>query len=81
MTLIVRQLLDFQDFLIVSFRERFEEIFDDVLKFLPPFCPMTAHNEIRQMFFDKLNPLTCKVGHLQSDILCGLEKFYNKNVH
>ena len=33
------------------------------------------------MTFDKLNPLTCKVGFLQSDILQGLEKFYNKNVH
>ena len=81
MTTIVRQLLDFQKYLVEEFRERLEEIFDEALHFLPLNTPVSVQNEIRQTFFDKLNPLTCKVGHLQSDILTGLEKFYNKNVH
>ena len=52
-----------------------------MLAFLPPLTPLATQNEIRQAFYDKLNPLTCKLGHLQSDILQGLEKFYNKNVY
>jgi len=37
--------------------------------------------ETRQKFQDMLNPLPCKLGFLHSDILQGLEKFYNKNVY
>jgi len=56
--------------LVEEFRERFEHIFDEVLGFLPPPCNnLTVQNELRQMYFDRLNPLTCKVGYLQSDVL------------
>lgn len=81
MTQIVGQLLNFQRFLVDEFRERFDDIFDDVLWYLPPQISIYQQNEYRQMTYDKLNSLNCKVGHLQSDILQGLEKFYNKNVH
>lgn len=47
MTTIVRQLLDFQKYLVDEFRERFEEIFDEVLMFLPPYTTLIMQNEIR----------------------------------
>jgi hypothetical protein len=37
MTVIVRQLLDFQKYLVEDFREIFEKIFDEILLFLPTF--------------------------------------------
>ena len=41
MTQIVKQLLEFQKYLVEEFRERFEQIFDEVITFLPSYTTMT----------------------------------------
>ena len=39
---------------------------------------MQQQNKMRQIYSDQLVPITSHIGHLKSNIIEGIEKYYNK---
>ena len=50
--------------------------FDSILAMLPP-GPQNGAIELKQKYFDQLNPMINKVGYLKSEILEGIQKYFN----